>query len=391
MKRLMLPLIIIVVLVFCNTAWSNNELNINNKNIKGSELMVRNLSRNFNVKANLRGLAKRGYCRPTIKNFFIGPKEKYLPTWCGGGTAPPGWFPDEDWKGYPIWPGEEVNKPNYNGPYAPDISNGVPFPSEDTPYTTVSGNWEDTLKDTSWTIADDNSTWNGPNEIIYDGTDEGPGNPGSTITPDETTGDLTDIDIIKVEFDGPTNQYIEITDGDDVTIYENIKYPSGQMINVSETTTLGSINMYNPVATTIKSVNYYDVAIPTNGGDGGGETVFPGNEVFFLRSNDADGSTNFVDSSPSNHTIDAYGGVKHSTTRSYSDASSVYFSDAAYPIDRLEVPASEDFNFGTGDFEISFYIWKTDYSAYGDQFIFEIFHGGWMMYAKQNNLYLKDG
>lgn len=76
MKRLILPLIIIGALLFFNSFYSNAKIYTEYNDIeyimnyvfntdlsndtKRRNLMVRNLSRNFNVKANLRGLAKRG-------------------------------------------------------------------------------------------------------------------------------------------------------------------------------------------------------------------------------------------------------------------------------------------------------------------------------------------
>lgn len=35
----------------------------------------------YHVNNNLRGVAKQGYCRPTIADFFSS-KSDYVPTWC---------------------------------------------------------------------------------------------------------------------------------------------------------------------------------------------------------------------------------------------------------------------------------------------------------------------
>ena len=226
------------------------------------------LSKVYDVTINIRGLAKQGYCRPTVKNFLLGPDDKYVPTWCGGGS-PPDWFPPEDWEGYPVWPTSLGTQPDYNGPFKPKHPT-IPWPS-------------DTL---------------GADGVVIDG----------------------------------------------------------------------------------------------GGGEGGGGVpTVNGTEVFSLRSNTTDGSTTFVDSSAANHPIATYGPVQHSTVQKYSDSSSIYFSDATYPIARLQVPASNDFNFGTGDLEISFYMWKSDYSGSSDQFVFEIYNTGYLFNIKQNTLYLKDG
>ena len=85
------------------------------------------LSDVYDVTVNLRGLAKKGYCRPGVSN-KLSATPNYTPTWCGGGS-PPDWFPPVDWEGYPIWIGDEGDKPNYDGPYKPKHPN-IPWPDE---------------------------------------------------------------------------------------------------------------------------------------------------------------------------------------------------------------------------------------------------------------------
>ena len=72
-----------------------------------------------------------------------------------------------------------------------------------------------------------------------------------------------------------------------------------------------------------------------------------------IHSNDADGSTTFIDSSFSNHTISYTGDVHHETDQAKFGISSIYFDGTG---DYLSIPDSDDWTFGTEDFTIDFWI-----------------------------------
>lgn len=75
--------------------------------------------------------------------------------------------------------------------------------------------------------------------------------------------------------------------------------------------------------------------------------------VLHLRGYDAQSGQVFKDYSKYNRPITANGNVAHSTTQKKYGNSSIYFDGSG---DYLTVPASSDFNFGTGDFMIEFWI-----------------------------------
>ncbi|PKN58341.1 MAG: hypothetical protein CVU56_06175 [Deltaproteobacteria bacterium HGW-Deltaproteobacteria-14] len=75
--------------------------------------------------------------------------------------------------------------------------------------------------------------------------------------------------------------------------------------------------------------------------------------VFDLRSDAADGSATFVDRSPSAHAITVVGDTHHTTATRAVDSSSIAFDGAG---DALTVPASADFDFGTGDFTVEYWM-----------------------------------
>ena len=124
------------------------------------------LSQVYDVTTNIRGLARFGYCRPTVKNFLLGPDDKYAPTWCGGGV-PPDWFPEETWDGYPVWPEGLGTQPNYNGPFKPKHPN-IPWPGPELGADGVyigggESGWVSRFDNTHWAVSGDwgNEAWTG--------------------------------------------------------------------------------------------------------------------------------------------------------------------------------------------------------------------------------------
>jgi len=79
-----------------------------------------------------------------------------------------------------------------------------------------------------------------------------------------------------------------------------------------------------------------------------------------IHSNTTDGSTTFVDSSINNYTITTNGST-HSTTQAKFGASSIEFLSIN---DYLRITKSDStFNFGTADFTIDFWVWKSSYAG----------------------------
>jgi hypothetical protein len=72
-----------------------------------------------------------------------------------------------------------------------------------------------------------------------------------------------------------------------------------------------------------------------------------------IHSNTSDGSTTFVDSSLSGHTISVSGNPTHEDTQKKFGATAMYFDGD----DRLGIAEHSEFDFGTGDFTIDFWIW----------------------------------
>ena len=79
------------------------------------------------------------------------------------------------------------------------------------------------------------------------------------------------------------------------------------------------------------------------------------NTVLLIQSDTTNGSTTFIDTSVggATHVITPIGDAQHSTAKAQFGASSMYFDGTG---DRLEVPAHADWNFGTGDFTIDFWV-----------------------------------
>lgn len=72
-----------------------------------------------------------------------------------------------------------------------------------------------------------------------------------------------------------------------------------------------------------------------------------------IQSNNANGSTVFTDLSAVGNTITGYGGLSHSTAAYKNGKSSIYFDGTD---DYLSIPDSENWNFGSGDFSIEFFV-----------------------------------
>ena len=75
--------------------------------------------------------------------------------------------------------------------------------------------------------------------------------------------------------------------------------------------------------------------------------------ILLIPSDTTDGSTVFEDKSGIAHQITANGDVHHSTTQSKFGSSAIYFDGNG---DYLSIPDSEDWNFGSGDFTIDFWV-----------------------------------
>jgi hypothetical protein len=105
---------------------------------------------------------------------------------------------------------------------------------------------------------------------------------------------------------------------------------------------------------------------PESGG-GGGDPYF-NQVVLSLHMNGANGGTSFPDSSNSSHAITAVGNAQTSTAQAKFNGSSGLFDGVG---DFLTMPHSDDFNFGTGDWTIEFFLRFNSLSSY--QTIYE--HG----------------
>ncbi len=96
------------------------------------------------------------------------------------------------------------------------------------------------------------------------------------------------------------------------------------------------------------------------------ETFADRNTVLLIHSDDAGGSSEFVDSSPFGHAITVEGGVNHSTAHPQFGRSALEFNEDLLSL--LRVASSSAFNFGTGDFTIDFWARRPQLS--GDDFAF---------------------
>ena len=109
-------------------------------------------------------------------------------------------------------------------------------------------------------------------------------------------------------------------------------------------------------------INPYRFATAT----AGGSDPYFNNVVLLLHMNGANGGTTFTDSSSFARTVTTYGDAKTSTTQSKFNGSSGLFDGTT---DRLSVPASSDFNMGSGDFTIETWIYPTTLG--GTQYLFD--------------------
>jgi len=100
------------------------------------------------------------------------------------------------------------------------------------------------------------------------------------------------------------------------------------------------------------------------------ETGHREDAVLHLKFDGPDGSTSgvgFVDRSPSNHTVTAYSGAKIDASTSVLGTSSAFFDTSST---YLEVPYSDDFNFGLGDFTV--HCWYYPLSSQSDCYIITV-------------------
>jgi hypothetical protein len=84
-----------------------------------------------------------------------------------------------------------------------------------------------------------------------------------------------------------------------------------------------------------------------------------GDTTLLIKSNTTDGSTTFTDSSPEGHTITEAGNTHHETDQQKFGTTSIYFDGTG---DALEVDDGVGFTFGSGDWTIDFWLYKTDTS-----------------------------
>jgi len=81
-----------------------------------------------------------------------------------------------------------------------------------------------------------------------------------------------------------------------------------------------------------------------------------------IHSDSTNGSTQFVDASSNPHPITAYGNVNHSTSVQQVGATSIYFDGYG---DYLSTPNSPDWDFGTDNFTVEFWLYPTSSSLSG--------------------------
>ena len=86
-----------------------------------------------------------------------------------------------------------------------------------------------------------------------------------------------------------------------------------------------------------------------------GDVCDADNFVLLIQSDTTDGSAEFSDSSNSQHVISASSNVQHSSTQKKFGASSIYFGGGEY----FSVADSDDWHFGSEDFTIDFWVYKS--------------------------------
>jgi hypothetical protein len=103
-------------------------------------------------------------------------------------------------------------------------------------------------------------------------------------------------------------------------------------------------------------INSYQFAAPAGATD-----PYFSNVSLLLHGDGANGSTTIVDSSPSPKTVTAVGNAQISTAQSKFGGSSIAFDGTN---DYLQIPASSDFDFGTEDFTVEFWLYQTSANQY---------------------------
>lgn len=83
--------------------------------------------------------------------------------------------------------------------------------------------------------------------------------------------------------------------------------------------------------------------------------------LLWIRSDTTNGDTDFEDSSASGRTISEFGNAQHLTAQKKFNATSMNFDGTG---DYLTLPSSTDFDFGTDDFSIHFWLYVTSIPAY---------------------------
>jgi hypothetical protein len=97
------------------------------------------------------------------------------------------------------------------------------------------------------------------------------------------------------------------------------------------------------------------------------------NAVLLMHCDGLNGSTNFIDSSPSGHTINANGGAIHSTAQSQFGSSSLFCSVPL--VDYLTIPYSAEFSF-TAEFTIDCWFYATSITT--NQILLATADNGWV-------------
>ncbi len=82
-------------------------------------------------------------------------------------------------------------------------------------------------------------------------------------------------------------------------------------------------------------------------------------DVLLIHSNTIEGATQFVDSSGAGHPISLNGNLKHSTAAKKFGMSSIYYDGAG---GSLRIPDSADWDFGSGDWTVDFWLQPTTFS-----------------------------
>lgn len=98
------------------------------------------------------------------------------------------------------------------------------------------------------------------------------------------------------------------------------------------------------------------------GGGGGDSDPYIANVSLLLHMDGGNGSTTFLDSSPTPKTVTANGNAVISTAQNKYGAGSAYFDGSG---DFLSIPASSDFTFGAADFTVEGWVYTATTSGIG--------------------------